>query len=98
MNIANEITYVATDRAAPEDPLGAASRTAHGQVTEYCAKDSKLTGADRGGGEAAHGLRRLPQPADAHLRSARPRRRYGALLSGKIDTTLPFIKQQAVTA
>jgi nitrate/TMAO reductase-like tetraheme cytochrome c subunit len=95
MNLANEVTYVATDRQRQEIPWVQIKDKA-GHVTEYLTEGSKLTAAQI----AAMPSRRM-DCVDCH---SRPAHRYVApdrsvdlaLLAGTIDRTLPFAKQQAV--
>jgi hypothetical protein len=95
MNIANEITYVSTDNQRQVIPW-IRLKDRNGNVTEYTAKDSQLKPEE---------IAKLPQRrmdcVDCHNRPSHiyhpPARSVDdALLSGKIDRSLPFIKQQAV--
>jgi nitrate/TMAO reductase-like tetraheme cytochrome c subunit len=97
MNIANEITYVAADRQRQDIPW-VRLRDRNGHVTEYKREDSKLTAAQI----AAMPSRRM-DCIDCHSRPAHnyvsPDRSVDrALFAGTIDRSLPFAKQQAVTA
>jgi nitrate/TMAO reductase-like tetraheme cytochrome c subunit len=95
MNLANEVTYVATDRQRQEIPWVRIKDQA-GHVTEYTIEGSKLTAAQL----ASMPSRRM-DCVDCH---SRPAHRYvapdrsvdQALLGGRIDRSLPFAKQQAV--
>jgi len=96
MNIANEVTYIATDRQRQVIPW-VRVKDRNGVVTEYKAADSKLTDA-----QIATSPTRRMDCVDCHNRPTHiyrsPDRAVDtALLSGKVDRTLPFIKQQAVT-
>jgi hypothetical protein len=95
MNIANEITYVATDRQRQNIPW-VQLRDRNGVVTEFMVQDSGLTRED---------IEKLPKRrmdcVDCHNR---PTHIYvppdqsvdRALRAGLISATLPYIKQQAV--
>jgi nitrate/TMAO reductase-like tetraheme cytochrome c subunit len=96
MNIANEVTYVATDRQRQDIPW-VRIKDRSGRVTEYRREDSKLTAAQL----AAMPARRM-DCIDCHSRPAHnyvsPDRAVDrALLAGTIDRSLPFAKRQAVT-
>ena len=95
MNIANEVTYLATDRQLQVIPW-VRIKDSNGRVTEYKVEDSKLTEA-----QIATAPKRRMDCVDCHNRPTHiyrsPDRAVdSALLSGKIDRSLPFIKQQAV--
>ncbi|MBI4609252.1 MAG: cytochrome C [Candidatus Rokubacteria bacterium] len=95
MNIMNEIWYIATDPQRQDIPWVRA-RDMQGRVTEYAAKDSKLTPE-----EIARAEKRLMDCMDCHNRPSHvflpPDRAVDdALLAGRIDRTLPFVKRQAV--
>lgn len=97
MNIANEITYISTDRQRQVIPWVQAKNRNTGKVTVYTAKDSGASKDD-----LANGKRRLMDCVDCHNR---PTHIYvppdhsvdNSLLAGRIDSSLPFVKQQAVT-
>lgn len=96
MNLANEITYAATDRQRQDIPW-VRLKDGAGHVTEYRREGSKLTAAQI----AAIPSRRM-DCIDCHSRPAHnyvsPDRSVDrALLAGTIDRSLPFAKQQAVT-
>ena len=96
MNIANEVTYVATDDHRQKIPWVRIRNRNTGETTEYMAEDAKLTDA-----QLATAPRRLMDCLDCHNRPAHiyhpPDRAVdGALAAGTIDQSLPFIKQQAV--
>ncbi|MEO8034292.1 MAG: NapC/NirT family cytochrome c [Acidobacteriota bacterium] len=95
MNIANEVTYIATDRQRQVIPW-VRIKDHQGHVTEYKAEDSKLTDA-----QIATAEKRRMDCVDCHNRPTHiyrsPDRSVdSALLNGRIDRTLPFIKQQGV--
>lgn len=97
MNIANEVTYIATDRQRQVIPW-VRIKDRSGKVTEYLAADSKLTPAQI----AAMPKRRM-DCVDCHNRPTHayppPDRTVDhAILSGKLDRSLPFVKQQGVLA
>jgi len=97
MNIANEVTYVATDRQRQEIPW-VRIRDRAGRVTEYLAEGSKLTPA-----QIATMPQRRMDCVDCHNRPTHayptPDRTVDrALLAGQLDRSLPFAKQQAVLA
>lgn len=97
MNIANEVTYIATDEHRQTIPWVRIKDRA-GNVTEYRAQDSKLTDA-----QIATAPKRRMDCVDCHNRPTHiyvsPDRAVdAAMVAGRIDRTLPFVKQQAVTA
>jgi hypothetical protein len=97
MNIANEISYASTDKQRQAIPY-VHVKDLQGNVTEYLAKDANMT---------LEQARKLPlrrmDCVDCHNR---PTHVYVApdtavdqsLLARKIDASLPFIRQQAVSA
>lgn len=97
MNIANEVTYVAADTQRQVIPYVRVHNRKTGQVTEYRAEDSKLTDA-----QIAAAPKRIMDCVDCHNRPTHIYRSPDAavdkaLRAGRIDRSLPFIKQQAVT-
>ena len=97
MNIANEVTYVASDKQRQVIPYVRVRNRKTGQVTEYRAEDSKLTDA-----QIAAAPKRNMDCVDCHNRPTHIYRSPDAsvdkaLRAGRIDRTLPYIKQQAVT-
>jgi nitrate/TMAO reductase-like tetraheme cytochrome c subunit len=95
MNIANEVTYIATDRQRQVIPW-IRVKDRNGKVTEYRAEGAKLTEA-----QIATAVQRRMDCVDCHNRPTHiyrsPDRAVDtALRGGKIDRALPFIKQQAV--
>ncbi len=97
MNIANEVTFIATDRQRQEIPW-VRIKDRNGKVTEYLTAASKLTPAQI----AAMPKRRM-DCVDCHNRPTHafpsPDRTVDhAILSGQLDPSLPFVKQQAVLA
>jgi len=95
MNLANEVTYVATDRQRQEIPW-VRIKDRSGHVTEYLTEGSKLTPA-----QIAKMPSRRMDCIDCHSRPAHSyispdRSADRALLAGTIDRSLPFAKQQAV--
>jgi nitrate/TMAO reductase-like tetraheme cytochrome c subunit len=96
MNIGNKIEYVAADEKHQTIPY-IHVEDLQGRVTEYYAKDSTLTKD-----QIAKADRHRMDCVDCHNR---PTHIYvspdlsvdQALLAHRIDTSLPFIKQQAVT-
>jgi len=96
MNIGNKIDYVATDDQRQVIPYVHVVDL-QGRVTEYYAKDSKLTKE-----QIAKAPQRHMDCIDCHNR---PTHIYvspdqavdQALLARRIDSSLPFVKQQAVT-
>ncbi|HET8774158.1 MAG TPA: NapC/NirT family cytochrome c [Thermoanaerobaculia bacterium] len=98
MNIENEVTYVATDPKRQVIPWVRMRNRHTGVVTEYRAEDAKLTDA-----QLAAAAKRTMDCVDCHNRPTHiyrsPDRAVDtALRAGRIDRTLPFIKQQAVAA
>ena len=97
MNIANEITYVATDEKRQTIPY-IHVKDMQGRVTEYFVKDSTLTKE-----QIAKAEKRRMDCVDCHNR---PTHIYvppdlsvdNSLLARRLDASLPFLKQQAVTA
>jgi hypothetical protein len=97
MNIANEVTYMATDKQRQVIPWVRIRNRKTGQVTEYRAEDAKVTDA-----QIAAAQKRTMDCVDCHNRPTHIYRSPDlsvdrALRAGRIDKTLPFIKQQAVT-
>jgi hypothetical protein len=95
MNLANEVTYIATDRQRQDIPW-VRIKDRGGRVTEYLREGSKLTAA-----QIAAAPKRRVDCIDCHSRPAHnyvsPDRAVDrALLAGTIDRSLPFAKQQAV--
>ena len=98
MNIANEITYVAADEHRQKIPWVRMRSRTTGQVTEYRAQDSTMTDA-----QLATAEKRRMDCVDCHNRPTHvyvsPDRAVDkAILAGRIDRSLPFVKQQAVAA
>jgi nitrate/TMAO reductase-like tetraheme cytochrome c subunit len=96
MNIANEITYIAADEQRQVIPY-VRIKDLQGRVTEYSLKDKPLTKE-----QIASMPRRRMDCVDCHNR---PTHVYvppdqavdQSLVTGRLDASLPFIKQQAVT-
>jgi NapC/NirT cytochrome c family protein len=96
MNIANEITYIASDDQRQVIPY-VRIKDMQGRVTEYMVKDKPLTKE-----QVASMPRRRMDCVDCHNR---PTHVYvppdqavdQSLITGHLDASLPFIKQQAVT-
>ena len=97
MNIANKITFVASDPQSQVIPwVQAEDRQGH--ITTYLAKDSKLTPE-----QIQSSPRHLMDCIDCHDRPSHifvpPDQSVdNALLGHRLDPAMPFIKQQAVTA
>jgi len=96
MNISNEITYIATDEKRQVIPYIRA-KDVQGRITEYLAKDSPLSQQ-----QIAKMPRRRMDCIDCHNRPTHiyvpPDRAVDdSLLAGRMDASLPFLKQQAVT-
>jgi hypothetical protein len=97
MNIANEIDYVATDEKRQVIPY-IYVKDMQGRVTEYFSQDPNLNKE-----QIVKQARRRMDCVDCHNR---PTHIYippdlavdQSLLARRLDATLPFIKQQAVTA
>jgi nitrate/TMAO reductase-like tetraheme cytochrome c subunit len=97
MNIANEITYVATDEQRQVIPY-VHVKDRQGRVTEYYAKDSALTKD-----QIAKAPKHMMDCVDCHNR---PTHIYvppdqsvdNSILARRLDISLPFLKQQAVVA
>jgi hypothetical protein len=97
MNIANKVTYLATDRQRQVIPW-VRIEDRNGNVTEYRTEDSKLTDA-----QIAAAPKRRMDCVDCHNRPTHiyvpPDRAVdAAIIAGRIDRTLPYVKQQAVAA
>lgn len=97
MNIGNRITYISTDPQRQVIPWVQADDM-HGKVTVYSVKDSGLTQA-----QAEKSTKRLMDCIDCHDRPSHiftpPDRSVDdSLFAGRIDASLPFIKQQGVAA
>ncbi len=96
MNITNEMTYLATDEHRQQIPWVRMRNRKSGRVTEYLAEGSKLTPA-----QIATAPKRTMDCVDCHNRPTHiylsPDRAVDrALLTGAIDRSLPFVKQQTV--
>lgn len=96
MNISNEITYIATDDKRQVIPY-IHVKDMQGRITEYASKDTPLS-KDQ--------IEKLPRRrmdcVDCHNRPTHiyvpPDRAVDeSLLAGRLDASLPYIKQQAVT-
>ncbi len=96
MNIANEITYISTDDKRQVIPY-IHSKDMQGRITEYISKDAPLTKEQ---------IEKLPRRrmdcVDCHNRPTHiyvpPDRAVDeSLLAGRLEVSLPYIKQQAVT-
>lgn len=95
MNISNEITYIATDEHRQVIPFIHVKDT-QGRITEYASKDAPLTKEQ---------IEKMPRHrmdcVDCHNRPTHvyvpPDRAVDeSLLAGRLDASLPFLKQQAV--
>lgn len=98
MNIANEVTYIAADQHRQKIPWVRMRDRRTGKVTEYRSEEAKLSDA-----EIARAAKRRMDCIDCHSRPAHkyvsPDRAVDhAILAGKIDRSLPFVKQQSVAA
>jgi nitrate/TMAO reductase-like tetraheme cytochrome c subunit len=97
MNISNEITYVAADETHQVIPY-IHVKDMQGRITDYYAQDSKLSKE-----EIAKAAKRRMDCVDCHNR---PTHIYvppdlavdQSLLAHRLDISLPFLKQQAVSA
>ncbi len=97
MNIVNEVTYLATDKERHTIPWVRVRNRKTGVVTDYRAEDSKLTDP-----QIAAAPKRVMDCVDCHNRPTHIYRSPDhsvdlALRAGRIDRSLPFIKQQGVT-
>ncbi len=97
MNIMNEVWYIARDPQRQEIPWVRVKDT-QGRVTEYLATDARLTPE-----EIARAEKRRMDCMDCHNRPSHvflpPDQAVDqALLAGRIDVALPFVKRQAVEA
>ncbi len=98
MNIANEINYVASDPQKQVIPWVQAKDNSTGKVTVFAVKDANVTPE-----QIATAKKKRMDCVDCHNRPTHiyvpPDRSVdNSLVNGRIDPTLPFIKQQAVTA
>jgi nitrate/TMAO reductase-like tetraheme cytochrome c subunit len=98
MNIANEIHYVASDAQKQVIPWVQAKDNNTGKVTVYSVKDANVTPE-----QIAAAKKKRMDCVDCHNRPTHiyvpPDRSVdNALVNGRIDSSLPYIKQQAVTA
>jgi nitrate/TMAO reductase-like tetraheme cytochrome c subunit len=97
MNIENRITYIASDAQHQVIPW-VQTKDMQGRTTVYVAKDSSLTPE-----QIEKATKHLMDCIDCHDRPSHiftpPDRSVDdSLLAGRIDRSLPFIKQQAVSA
>ena len=97
MNIANEITYVATDQHRQVIPW-VRLKDREGNITEYLAKNTQLTRQ-----EIDSMPKRKVDCTECHNRPAHvyvpPDRAVNeAFVAGRLDASLPFLKLQAVEA
>jgi nitrate/TMAO reductase-like tetraheme cytochrome c subunit len=97
MNIANQITYIATDPQRQMIPW-VQLRDRNGNITEYFAEGIELAPQ-----EIESATKRRMDCVDCHNRPShiyvQPDRAVNdAFVAGKMDPTLPFIKHQAVEA
>jgi len=95
MNISNEITYIAADPRHQVIPYVRA-KDMQGRITEYFAKDSPPTKE-----QLDKGIRHRMDCIDCHNRPTHiyvpPDRAVDdSMLAGRLDTSIPFLKQQAV--
>ncbi len=95
MNIMNEVTYIAMDRQRQEIPW-IRVKDMQGRVTEYMSKEKPLTPE-----QVAKAEKRRMDCIDCHNRPSHvfqpPQQAVDqALMVGRIDRSLPYIKQQAV--
>ena len=98
MNIANEVTYIAADEHRQKISWVRMRDRRSGRVTDYRAEDAKMTDA-----QIAAAAKRRMDCVDCHNRPTHvyvsPDRAVDkAILAGKIDRSLPFVKQQSVAA
>src|SRR5438270_869699 len=97
MNIGNEITYISTDDHRQAIPW-IRVKDRQGNVTEYMMKDARLT-PEQIAGSAPHRM----DCVDCHNRPSHqyvpPDRAVNeGFTSGRLDVSLPYLKQQAVEA
>lgn len=97
MNIENEVTYLATDKQRQTIPWIRVRNRKTGAITEYRSEESKLTEP-----QIAAAPKRIMDCVDCHNRPTHIYRSPDlsvdkALVAGRIDRSLPFIKQQGVT-
>jgi hypothetical protein len=96
MNVANRIEYFARDRERQVIPWIRSTNVATGEITEYRSTSDPPSGKELAGAEI-----RTMDCMDCH---SRPTHRFHspshavnlALAAGRIDPTLPFVKQQGV--
>jgi len=97
MNIANEMTYIATDRQRQQIPWVQMKERKTGKTTIFESEAAKLTPA-----QVATLPKRVVDCVDCHNRPTHvytsPDRAVDRAISARqIDASLPFVKQQAVT-
>jgi nitrate/TMAO reductase-like tetraheme cytochrome c subunit len=95
MNIANEITYISTDEHRQTIPW-VRVKDSNGNITEYKTADFQMSP-----GDIENAPKRRVDCVECHNRPAHvylpPDRAVDeALLAGRLDASLPFLKQQAV--
>ncbi|MEO8215552.1 MAG: NapC/NirT family cytochrome c [Acidobacteriota bacterium] len=93
MNLANKIDYVAVDPQRQDIPW-VRMTDRNGKVTDYVREDSKVTPAQIANARQMDCLDCHSRPAHNYLSPDRAVDR--ALLTGSIDRSLPYVKQQAV--
>ncbi len=96
MNIANEVTYVATDEHRQVIPYVRMRNRKTGETVEYRVPDAKITPAQMAASRRMDCIDCHNRPT--HIYLPPDKSVDAAILAGKIDRTLPFIKQQAVAA
>jgi hypothetical protein len=97
MNLANEITYLATDERRQVIPW-IQSKDLNGNVTVYVASNAQLTPA-----QIESGAKRRMDCIDCHNRPAHIYNQpdvliNNALAANRLDATVPYLKRQAVEA
>ena len=95
MNIANEISYVSTDEQRQIIPW-VQMKDKQGNVTEFFSQETPITPE-----EVAKATKRVMECVDCHNRPSHifnpPQRSLNeAFLAGRLDPSLPYLKQQAV--
>jgi nitrate/TMAO reductase-like tetraheme cytochrome c subunit len=97
MNIANQITYIATDAQRQEIPWVEA-KNMQGKVTVYAVKDGALS-SDQVTRAEKHRMDCIDcHDRPSHIFTPPDRSVDGSLSAGRIDASLPFIKQEGVVA
>ena len=97
MNISNEITYVSTDDKRQAIPWVQAKDRATGKITVYQSTDSPIKPEQLNSATQRHMDCIDCHNRPTHIYTPPDRSVDNAMFAGRIDPTLPFVKQQTVT-